>query len=123
MGRMEKINKQIQREISLILQRELADPRLQFVTITSAEVSKDLQHAKVTFTVLGAAKEVEQAQRSLDGARGIIRKYIGQRIEMRYTPEIFFIYDESVERSARIEEKLKEIHDELEKNHLNSKEE
>ncbi len=113
----------MQKEISLIIQRELADPRLQFVTITSADVSKDLQHAKISFSVMGTAKDVEKAQKSLEGARGIIRKHIGQRMDMRYTPEIFFIYDQSIEHSARIEETLKEIADELAKNNLSNKEE
>ena len=116
MGRMERINRQMQKEVSIIIQQELGDPRLQFVTITSADVSKDLQHAKISFSVMGAAKEVEKSQRALDAASRVIRRHIGQRMDMRYTPEIFFVYDDSVERGARIEATLKEINDELEKN-------
>ena len=116
MARMEKVDRQLQKEISLIIQRELADPRLQFVTITHAQVSKDLRNAKVSFSVMGTAQDIEKAQHGLERASGLIRKYVGQRMDMRYTPELFFVYDDSLERSARIEATLKEINNELKKN-------
>jgi ribosome-binding factor A len=123
MGRIEKVNQQLKREISIIIQQDLGDPRIEFVTITSVDVSRDLRNAKVLFSVLGEPSKAEVAQKGLEGARGMIRKLIGQRIKMRFTPDLSFVYDHSIELSARIEETLKGIHDELEKNHPDRKKE
>lgn len=123
MARIEKVNQQLKREVSEIIQRELQDPRLQFVTITAADVSRDLRSARVYFTVLGNTQQTQTAQRAMQGVRGIIRKYIGQRMNMRYTPELFFIYDNSVEISARLESTLKEIENESNKNSNSHQEE
>ncbi|OGX09060.1 MAG: ribosome-binding factor A [Omnitrophica WOR_2 bacterium GWA2_47_8] len=112
MDRIEKVNEQMKREISHILQADLKDPRVQLSTITQVVVSRDLRHAKVSFSVLGDAKKVREAQESLNKARGYIRKLIGERINLRYTPEIDFVYDKSIEYSARIEQALEEIKNE-----------
>lgn len=117
MGRIERINQQVKREIGRILQQELADPRLQFVTITEADVSRDLHNAKIHYSVLGKEDAIQSAQKGLEGAKGMIRRLLGQSMNMRHTPELFFIYDQSIEMSARIEETLKEIHDEHEQHH------
>ncbi len=107
MDRIKRINEMIKREISTMLLEEMRDPRLKFVTITGVEVSKDLQHAKVFYSFLGNDKEgVEQA---LENARGFVRRLVGQRVIMRYTPEIQFLYDKSIEYSDRIEQTLEEI--------------
>ena len=116
MGRLEKVNQQIKREISMILQRDLADPRLIFVSITSVDVSKDLRHARVYFSALGGAKKMEDSQNALDSARGAIRRLVGQRLQLRNVPDFTFTQDFSLEYSARVEETLKEIKDELEPN-------
>ena len=123
MGRIDRINEQVKREIGRILQQELADPRLQFVTITEVDVSRDLRNAKIRFSVLGKEHEVHLAQKGLDGAKGMIRRLLGQSMNIRHTPELFFIYDQSIEMSARIEETLKEIHDDYEKHHSGNQEE
>jgi ribosome-binding factor A len=112
MARIEKINQQVKREIGRILLQELEDPRLQFVTIMEVDVSRDLQNAKIRYSVLGDETKIVSAQESLDGAKGMIRRLLGKSMNMRHTPELYFLYDQSVELSARIEETLKEIHDE-----------
>lgn len=113
MNRMDKINQRIKREVGDIVLKELKDPRLEFVTITQVEVTRDLQHAKIYFSVLGKPEQVEKAQSGLSGARGFVRKLIGQRVRLRYTPDVEFIYDHTIEYSARIEAALQEIHHEL----------
>src|SRR3989338_659628 len=123
MGRIEKINQQVKREIGMIIQRDLGDPRLQFVTITGVDVSKDLRHARISFSVLGDPAQVHAAQIALDRARGMIRVLLGQRMGIRHIPELFFSYDESIELSTRIEKTLKEIQDEHESDHSSSEEE
>lgn len=121
MSRVERVSQQLKRDISLIIQRELTDPRLEFVTITQVEVSPDLRYAKVFFSVLGSALKCEKAQEGLDGARGLIRKLVSQQIMMRHVPELTFIYDRSLEWSASIEETLREIKD-AQQNHSETKE-
>ena len=105
----------MKREISTIVHLELKDPRLQFVTITQVDVSRDLQHARVSFSVLGNTLAVEKALNGLNSAKGLIRKLIGERIRMRFTPEIEFLHDRSLEYSARIEQALEEIRHEPKK--------
>jgi len=112
MGRIDRVNELIKREISQIIREELQDPRIQFVTITNVEVSGDLRYARVSFSVLNSGQEAQKTLNGLNRARGLIRKLLGQRVTMRYTPEIEFIHDKSAEYSAFIEEKLKEIHNE-----------
>lgn len=123
MSRLDKVNSQLKREISQIIHQELADPRLQFVTILAVEVSKDLQHARVFFSVLGDKKKVQLAKTALDNVRGLIRRKLSQRITLRYFPELLFFYDQSTEISARIEEKLEEIKNESKERNLDSQEE
>ena len=112
MARMEKINQQMKREISLMIQTELQDPRLQLVTITTVDVSKDLSCARVNFSVFGGEKKEQAALAALNSARGLIRKMVGERVRLRYTPEIQFFYDRSIEYSSRIEQTLEEIRNE-----------
>ena len=110
-NRMDKVNAQIKREIgTMILMGEINDPRLKFVTITYAQVSKDLRYAKVGFSVLNnSPQEIKDVQQGLNSARGYVRKLIGERIQMRFTPEINFIYDRSLEYSDQINRALEEI--------------
>ena len=112
-GRIDKINEFIKREVSNIVMFELQDPRLKFITITDVEVSRDLRYAKVSFSVLGTPKQSEEALQGLNSARGLIRKLVGQRVSMHHTPEMQFIHDRSLEYSARIEETLQELKNEL----------
>ncbi|OGX24619.1 MAG: ribosome-binding factor A [Omnitrophica WOR_2 bacterium RIFCSPHIGHO2_01_FULL_48_9] len=116
MGRIDRVNEFIRREISNIILIELQDPRIKFVTITEVNVSRDLRHARVSFTVLGDEAKVEAAMNGLNSARGLIRKMVGQRISMRYTPEIIFEQDRSGEYNIKIEEALEEIRHESEEN-------
>ena len=116
MGRIDKINQMIKREVGEIIFKEIKDPRLEFVTITEVVVTKDLQHAKIYYSVLGNKDQAQKTQEGLSSARGFIRKLIGQRVRMRYTPEVEFIFDPTIEYSARIEAALEEIHHELGEN-------
>ena len=114
--RIDRVNHQMKRVIGEILQREFEDSRLTFVTITGVDTTKDLRHAKVYFSVLGNAKQIEDAQKRLDHARGLIRRFVGQKLVMRYLPELVFVYDNSAEISARIEQTLQEIQDDFKEN-------
>ena len=112
MSRMDRINQQVKREISKIIQLELSDPRLEFVSITNVDVSKDLRNARVYFSVLGDDSKKEGAGKGLNGAGGTIRGFLSKRLNMRCTPELRFYQDKSIEYSSFVEETLKEINDE-----------
>lgn len=102
----ERINSNMQKEISYIIANEVKNPNVKFVTVTAVDVTSDLSYAKVYFTTLDSKIETEKALKS---AKGFIRKSLADRIELRHIPELEFIYDESIEYGKRIEEKIKEI--------------
>lgn len=110
-GRMQKINNQIKRDLGVILQQDVGDPRIAFVTITNADVSPDLRNARVYFSVLGDAAKIQDAQKALNSAAGMIRKMLSRRMNLRVTPLLTFIYDKSIAHSFEIEEALKRLNE------------
>jgi len=100
-GRPQKLGDQIQREVSDLLQRELRDPRVGMITVTSVDVSPDLSHAKVFFTLFEKDKLADTLA-GLKRASGYLRSQLARRIKMYTTPELRFEYDESVERGDRL---------------------
>ncbi len=109
MSRQDKVQEAIKREVSGILQSELKDPRLGFVTITKVEMTRDLRYAKIYFSVLGDEKQHKKTRDALESALGFIRRLIAQRIRLRFAPEIMFREDRSTEYSVRIQEVLNKI--------------
>ena len=99
------------REISYILQTEIKDNDIKFVTITDVHLTTDLSFAKVYFTVLNQDK-IETTLEALNNAKGFIRKELAERIEIRHVPELNFVYDESIEYGKKIENIIEKIHDE-----------
>ncbi|MEW6690840.1 MAG: 30S ribosome-binding factor RbfA [Pseudomonadota bacterium] len=100
-GRPRKVADLIQRELSELLRREVRDPRVGMVTITSVDVSPDLSHAKVFFTLLQAENRLP-TEKALQRAAGYLRSQLAHRIKLYTTPELRFVYDESVERGDRL---------------------
>ncbi len=106
--RIDKINEQV-REVLTDILRTVKDPRVSkaFVSVTSADVSKDLSIAKIYYGVMGANdKDVADGLRS---ASGYIRSELASRINLRLTPKLIFIKDDSAEKAVRISEILKDI--------------
>jgi len=112
--RSEKVADLIQKEISQMLVKSIKDPRIGFVTITRVNVSEDCRFAKVYFSVTGTLEERESSVKGLDSAKGYVRKELGRRIRLRYTPEIVFQFDPSVEYSIHMEELIQSLHREKE---------
>jgi ribosome-binding factor A len=112
--RSEKVADLIQKEISQMLMKTIKDPRIGFVTITKVTVSEDIRFAKVYFSVAGTLKERERSMKGLDSAKGYVRKELGRRIRLRYTPEIMFQFDPSIEYAIHMEELIQSIHQEKE---------
>ena len=111
--RQEKIQAQLVQELSDMIRRDLKDPRLGFVTVTDAEISRDLRHAKVYVSVLGDEEARKQSLKALNSAVGLLRGEFARRAHLRVAPEIEFRFDEGIERGQRIFELLHSIEDDL----------
>ena len=85
-----------------MLRTQVKDPRVGMITLTGVEISSDHHHAKVFFTTLGGAESVAKAAEGLQHASGFLRSQLAKGIKLRITPELHFIYDESVERGIRL---------------------
>jgi ribosome-binding factor A len=112
--RSEKVADLIKKEVSQMLVKTIKDPRIGFVTITKVTVSEDFRFAKVYFSVAGTLRERERSMKGLDSAKGYVRKELGRRIRLRYTPEIMFQFDPSIEYAIHMEELIQSIHQEKE---------
>ena len=109
--KIERLNHAFQEEISMILMTEIKDEDIKFVTITGVDTTSDLSYAKVYFTVLDETKK-ETTLEALTGAASFIRSKLAERVEIRHTPELKFIYDTSIEYGNHIEEIIDSINKE-----------
>ena len=102
----------LQREISTIIESEIKDPRIGFLTITRVSMSDDLKLARVYYSVLGTEEEREKSGEGLNSARGFIKKLLGQRTRLKYLPDLVFLFDDSYEKEKHIESILEKLKDE-----------
>jgi len=110
--RPEKVAHLMRREVAEILQQRVRDPRVSaMVSVTDVEVTHDLSFARVFVTILGPVAERQSTFEALEHAAGFVRHELGPRLGLREVPELRFVYDESLDRGARVEELLKRIHD------------
>lgn len=107
-----RVGELILKNISEIISRGLKDPRIGFVTLTAVDVTSDLRYAKVFFTVIGSDKERADSVVGIEKATPYIRRQLASKLTMRHTPELTFVYDESIEYGNRIDSILKDINDE-----------
>lgn len=99
MDRTDRISEEIKKELSELIRNSIKDPRLpEFVSVTGVRVTKDLRYAKAYISVLGDDDKKKGALAALTHAAGFIRHEIGQRINIRYTPEFTFLLDDSIEK-------------------------
>jgi ribosome-binding factor A len=108
-ARLGRVSVAIKEEVSAIL-REFKDPRLGFVSVTDVEVAKDARVAKVFVSVLGTEEEKVSSLAALKSGTGFVRSALGQRLTLRYTPEIIFRLDDSIERGVRIQSLLGKLY-------------
>lgn len=101
--RTSRISEEVRKEVSSIIQNELKDPRLSGLTsVTSVKVTRDLRYAKVYISIMGEDKEKTDSITALKSAAGFIRRELAHRVKLRYTPELIFELDTSIERGAYI---------------------
>ena len=108
--RPKRVADMIKNEIALLLISKVKDPRLGQVSITAAEVTRDLRKAVVYYSVLGNEKQVGKAAEGLNRAKGFIRSHLARVLGMRATPELVFKHDRSMAHQEEMERLLKEIH-------------
>jgi ribosome-binding factor A len=107
--RIERVKELLKEVIGEIIQKEIKDKDIGFVTITDAEVSNDLKNAKIFFSVLGKEEEKKEALTILNNSSRFIRKKMSKRIQLKFIPNIKFILDDTPERVERITKILNEI--------------
>ncbi|MGF1642150.1 MAG: 30S ribosome-binding factor RbfA [Thiotrichales bacterium] len=102
-SRTQRLGEQIHRELSELLLREVKDPRVGMVTIGAVEVSSDLSSAKVYYTAMGGDATRAETQAGLNRASGFLRSQLAHRLNIRQTPILRFLFDESAERGMRLD--------------------
>jgi len=111
--RPDRVGEQIRDILSDVLVRgDVHDPGIGFITLTRVQVTSDLQLARVFYTTLGDQKARKETSRALQRATGFFRRQIGARLQLRRVPELEFRFDESIANQDRIEQILRDIHQE-----------
>ncbi len=106
-SRSRRVGEQIQRDLAELIRSEVRDPRLGMVTVNHVNVTRDMSYAKVFITVMGEPESREVSLSILNKMAGYLRSQIGRRMKLRIIPELKFVYDESIDRGARIDSLLK----------------
>lgn len=111
-GRPRRVGQLLKEEVAGLLQRGLKDPLPAFTTVTDVRVGVDLKVAKVAVSVFGEAGEKEEVLEILRRSAGWIRKEVGRKIHLKYTPEFSFELDETQEKATRMNQLFEKIHQE-----------
>lgn len=108
--RQERVAQEIQAAVADIFTRgKLRDPRIGYITITGVKVSPDLRVARVYYSMIGDAAQKAATQEGLDKAKGFVRREVTSVVKLRVSPEVYFVFDESLETGDRVERLLKEV--------------
>ena len=122
-ARTDRVGQEIQKEVAMIIQREIKDPRLGMVTVSAVEVTRDLAYAKVFVTFFTLEEQnVEQSVEILNEAAGFIRTLLAKRIKARIMPELRFVYDKSMVEGVRMTNLVNKAIAEDESHHRNDNE-
>jgi ribosome-binding factor A len=106
--RMKRVNEACREALSEILQ-QMKDPRIGFVTVTEVEVTPDLKQAKVWVSILADEEEIKETLTALEKAKGFLRRELGQRVRLRYTPELKIFLDRGAEISMKVQDILHDL--------------
>ena len=107
-SRRDRVSEQIRRELAELIRTELKDPRVGMVSITDVEVSADYAHAKVFFSSMAGREHLSSVLTGLQKAAGFLRRALGRRIPIHSTPQLHFVFDESLERGADLSRLIEE---------------
>ena len=107
-SRKDRVAEQIRRELAELIRTELKDPRVGMISITDVEVTADYAHAKVFFSTLAGSEHLEEVMTGLQKASGFLRRELGKRISIHMTPQLHFVFDQSLERGADLSKLIQE---------------
>ena len=107
--RTDRVDELLRQEIGVLLAREIADPRIGFVTITDVETAPDLRHAKVWVSVIGGKADQKETLRALQHSMGFIRHELGRTLRIKRIPDLHVFLDDSAERGTRVLHLLQEL--------------
>lgn len=113
--RTDRVGHLIQMELGQLILQRVKNPKLGFVTVTHVDVSPDLRSARVFFSVLGNAAQKKDSLTALERASGFLQREINAALNLKYTPRLKFILDESLDRGEEIDKVLRDIHKKEEK--------
>ena len=99
-SRKDRVSEQIRRELAELIRSELKDPRVGMISLTDVEVTADYAHAKVYFSSLAGSANLDEVMTGLQKASGFLRRELGKRISIHMTPQLHFVFDQSLERGA-----------------------
>ncbi len=107
-SRKDRVSEQIRRELAELIRTELKDPRVGMISLTDVEVTADYAHAKVFFSSLAGGEALSDVLTGLQNASGFLRRELGKRISIHTTPQLHFVYDQSLERGADLSKLIAE---------------
>lgn len=108
--RVNRLNEEMKKYISNIIRNELRDPRISMMTsVVAVDITRDLRYATIYISVLGDEEEKLQTITALEKSSGYVRREVGKKIKTRYTPEIIFKLDESIEKGIEMYHKISKI--------------
>jgi ribosome-binding factor A len=114
--RQEQLNNQLLEIIGTVLQSEMQDPRLQFLSVTRVQINRDASHAMIYVTSMDEEQEEGQIEAALNRAKGFFRRVLAETLDLRYTPDLTFRYDHAAEETRRVLDLFDEIAQERESN-------
>lgn len=122
--RQTRINEEVRKELSIIIRDEIKDPSVpEMTSVTAVDVTNDLKYAKIYISVYGKKEVQEAALEALKKAKGFIRKEIAHRLNLRYTPELIFQLDTSIEYAIHMSKLIQEVAPNLDKKQKGDEEE
>ena len=107
--RPQRVGQLIQEELGRLATKGFKDPRIGFLTFTGVKVSPDLREAVVYYSLYGDEQQKKDTARGLEAATGYIKRELGRVLQLRFVPNLRFVFDEAIERGARIEQLLREV--------------
>ena len=107
-SRAQRVSDQVRRELGRLLLQEAKDPRINRVSLTGCEVSRDLSHAKIFYMIADQEYDLEKTQLALDKAAGFFRSRLAEELSLRKTPKLRFFYDASIDEGRRMSSLIEE---------------
>lgn len=111
LSRVEEATKEV---LSEVIQREVKDPRIGFVTISRVDVSPDLRHARVHYSVLGTDEEIKSTIEGLESSKGYMRSALGRHLRIKYLPEIDLVREDVSGDALRLSRLFKQVEEDME---------